>query len=147
MIPIIGALIGLATEVAPRLFSNKDDQQKFVADFQKAVLEYDTKKLEAAASVIVAEAKGESWAQRNWRPTLMLTITAILAWNYLLQPLMVQVFGVDYLPLTLPDGLWNLLTVGVGGYVVGRSVEKVGPQIAANVRKPWVNPDTGRTVG
>ena len=146
MIPIIGALIGLATEIAPRLFPDRDAQQKFIADFQSQLLAYDTKRLEAAASIIVAEAKGESWMQRNWRPCLMMTATSILGWNYLAQPLMVQIFGLDYLPLTLPDGLWDLLTVGVGGYVVGRTVEKAGPQIAANMRKPWRNPDTGEVV-
>jgi hypothetical protein len=34
--------------------------------------------------------------------------------------------------IPLPDELWTLLTVGVGGYVVGRSGEKV----AKTLRKP-----------
>jgi len=27
--------------------------------------------------------------------------------------------------LTIPDPMWNLLTIGVGGYIAGRSAEKV----------------------
>jgi hypothetical protein len=66
----------------------------------------------------------------------MLTITAIVGWNYLLAPLAelaVRLLAGDQVPLAiaLPDELWNLLMIGVGGYIVGRSGEK----IAAKVRQ------------
>ena len=32
--------------------------------------------------------------------------------------------------LELPDKLFNLMTIGLGGYVVGRSAEKIVPQMA-----------------
>jgi hypothetical protein len=92
---------------------------------------------QAAASVIIAEAKSEHKITAIWRPVLMLTITAIVAWNFLLAPLVelaVMLFTGDQLPLSipLPDQLWNLLMIGVGGYVVGRSGEKM----VKNFRKP-----------
>ena len=64
----------------------------------------------------------------------MLTITSIVAWNYLLAPLVelaVRLFTYDQLPLTipLPSELWNLLMIGVGGYVVGRSGEKIADKV------------------
>ena len=31
--------------------------------------------------------------------------------------------------LELPDALWTLLTIGVGGYTVGRSAEKVAGKL------------------
>jgi hypothetical protein len=45
----------------------------------------------------------------------------------------VQLLAGDQVPLAieLPDELWNLLMIGVGGYIVGRSGEK----IAAKVRQ------------
>ena len=66
----------------------------------------------------------------------MLTITAIVGWNYLFAPLVelaVRMFAGDEIPLSipLPEELWNLLMIGVGGYVCGRSAEKV----AKNFRK------------
>ncbi len=66
----------------------------------------------------------ESWMQRSWRPILMLVITAILANHFLLLPLLHLFFGVnDIIPL--PPELYTLLNIGVGGYVVGRSGEKI----------------------
>ena len=59
----------------------------------------------------------------NWRPLLMLTCIAIIANNYLLNPYLKLFFAAAPL-LELPDALWELLKIGVGGYVVGRSVEK-----------------------
>jgi len=73
--------------------------------------------------IIVAEAKGESWLQRNWRPMLMCAFGLIIVNNYILFPY-IQLFGFKAVVLEMPEKLWNLLTLGVGGYVVGRSVEK-----------------------
>jgi len=40
--------------------------------------------------------------------------------------LVVKVYFLRY----LPDKLFNLMTIGLGGYVVGRSAEKIVPQLA-----------------
>jgi len=53
----------------------------------------------------------------------MLVVVAILANNYVLAPYLGAIFGVEVM-LNLPDPLWQLLMIGVGGYVAGRSVEK-----------------------
>ena len=90
---------------------------------------------EHQASVIIAEANGQSWLQRNWRPMLMLAFGAVVLYNYALRDLllwlftMLQSFGVKHVPLPptldLPGGLWSLLQIGVGGYIGGRTIEKV----------------------
>ena len=64
----------------------------------------------------------------------MLTITAIVGWNYLIAPIanviLTQAVGEPVaLSIPLPDELWNLLMIGVGGYVVGRSAEKVADKV------------------
>jgi len=79
--------------------------------------------LKGAVSIILAEAQGESWLQRNWRPLLMLTCITIIANNFVLYPYLRAIFGWG-VALELPEALWELLKIGVGGYVVGRSVEK-----------------------
>lgn len=80
------------------------------------------------ASVITAEAKSESWLARNWRPILMLTFTFIIAFNYILAPI-INSFASDgkvyLIALVIPPDMWGLLKLGVSGYIVGRSVEKV----------------------
>ena len=93
------------------------------------VLDYESKLIEAQASVIKAEAEGKSWLQRNWRPILMLTITFIVANNYVIAPYLDAMFGWK-LMLELPNELWTLMTVGVGGYIAGRSGEKIAGSVA-----------------
>jgi hypothetical protein len=61
-----------------------------------------------------------NWLQRSWRPILMLSLVVIVINNYILFPY----FPDTLTMLDLPDELWNLLTIGVGGYVAGRSIEK-----------------------
>jgi hypothetical protein len=94
-------------------------------ELTEKVLEYEKELLKSKTEIITAEATGKSWLQRNWRPILMLSVVAIIVNNYIIYP---------YLPesselLNLPDGLWRLLQIGVGGYVVGRSAEKVAHDI------------------
>lgn len=90
--------------------------------------------LRGAVDIILAEARGESWLQRNWRPLLMLTCIAIIANNYVLYPYLKAMFGWG-VALELPEALWELLKIGVGGYVVGRSIEK-GLDVWKNGSKP-----------
>ena len=103
---------------------------------QKAALEQRAKDLEQQAmeakqnlvsaqrDIIVAEAKGESWLQRNWRPLLMICIIAIIANNYILVPYL-SAFTDKVTVLDLPKGLWALLNIGVGGYIASRGGEKI----------------------
>ena len=83
------------------------------------------------ASIIIAEASGESWLQRNWRPVLMLTFTFVIAWNFVVSPI-VGAFGVTLQSVPLPDHMWELLKIGVGGYIVARSGEKIMESYATN---------------
>lgn len=88
------------------------------------VLEADKDLAVQQASVIVAEAKSESWIARNWRPVTMLTFVYIIAHNYIFATL----FHLTVVPI--PPDMWDLLKLGIGGYIAGRSVEKVADTIA-----------------
>jgi len=76
--------------------------------------------------IIVAEAKGDSWLQRNWRPVIMMIFGTIVANNYIVAPYIELLFGAKYkLVLEIPADMWGLLKLGLSGYVVGRSLEKI----------------------
>jgi len=79
---------------------------------------------DAQSKVITAEAQGSSWMQRNWRPITMLSFVAIMLNNFVLAPY-ATAFGAHIPTLTIPDPMWGLLTVGIGGYIGARTVEKV----------------------
>lgn len=83
-------------------------------EYQKQILNAETKALEAQAKNIQAEATGQSWMQCNWRPITMLTFLSLVV---------LDSFG--WLENRLADEAWTLLQIGLGGYVVGRSAEKV----------------------
>ena len=78
----------------------------------------------AGADIIKTEAKSTHFLTASWRPILMLVITTIVAMHYLIFPV-ANLFLAMPLALELPAELWDLLTIGVGGYVVGRSGEKM----------------------
>jgi hypothetical protein len=84
------------------------------------VLEYEQRLLESRASIITAEAKGDSFLQRSWRPITMLTFLALTVGDSL-----------GWLPNPLAPQAWTLLQLGLGGYVVGRSGEKITKAIGA----------------
>lgn len=70
------------------------------------------------ADIIKAEATG-NWLQRSWRPVIMLCFAFIVMYNEAIS----LMFS---LPRTeLSTDFWGLLKVGVGGYVFGRSAEKI----------------------
>ena len=127
-IPIIGGIISKAISVVDKFVVDKDLQVKLKAELQSQIQAMDfsayEKELAAKTKIIVAEAQGKSWMQRNWRPILMLTIVAIIANNYLIYPYL-SLFTGKALVLSLPDHLYTLMEIGVGGYIVGRSGEKM----------------------
>ena len=112
--PLLSGLFGVIDQAV----EDKDEAARIKARLQEMVLTGQMKEIEAAAQVIVAEAQGDSWLQRNWRPMLMCLFGLIIANNFVVVPL----FGTP--SAEIPPDMWDLLKLGVGGYIVGRSVEK-----------------------
>jgi len=127
-IPIIGKAVDSIFGIIDKSIKDKDQaaQLKHDISISMSQMEHDevTKLIEARSAIIQAEATGESWLQRNWRPILMLIIIIIIANNYIIFPYL-SLFTTKVVVLELPDKMWALLTVGVGGYVVGRTSEKM----------------------
>lgn len=84
----------------------------------QTVFEYEEKALAARAGIVNSEAKSEHWIVAAWRPIVMLALTALV---------IVDSFG--WLVNPLSGEAWLLLQIGLGGYVVGRSGEKIAKTI------------------
>lgn len=82
-----------------------------------------TQVVDAQAKVIAAEASAGSWLTQSWRPLVMLSFASILVYNFFFGPM----FGLR--TVDMPQDLWTLLQVGIGGYVGGRTVEKLVPML------------------
>jgi hypothetical protein len=96
--------------------------------FSMKLLEYENQLLEAQKSVIVAEASGTSWLQKSWRPISMLVFVALIVarWMGLSAP---NLSEAEYLKL------WQIVEIGLGGYVAGRSLEKIVPPVVEALKK------------
>ena len=127
--PILGNVItNNASKVIDNFVTNKDDAEQAKRELEREIklglLEQSEAIQKQAGDIILAEAKSEHWLTANWRPLLMLVIIGIVAWNYLVVGIALTL-GLQVMPLDLPEQLWTLLQIGVGGYVVGRSGEKM----------------------
>jgi hypothetical protein len=80
------------------------------------------------SEVIIAEATG-NWLQRSWRPLLMLSFGFIVVYCKFIGPLF------DLRIPVLENEFWNLLQIGIGGYVVGRTGEKIAKEYASIKKK------------
>jgi|SRR3972149_3803817 len=84
-------------------------EQKF-AELDNAIAQHQ-------ATVVSAEATG-NWLQRSWRPLTMLTFLVLVILNQ---------YGLMVIPLS--EEIWGLFKVGLGGYIGGRSLEKIASVI------------------
>ena len=127
-LPIIGDFFEGLFGVIDKAVLDKDEANKLKSQIETIVQNGDIKKfeadMEARSKIIIGEIQGKSALQRNWRPILMLSIVAIVVNNYILFPYL-SMFTDKVVILELPNALFNLMTVGVGGYIVGRSGEKI----------------------
>lgn len=126
-IPIVGKILGGVFDLLDKGIENQDQKNvlksQLTTVLENADLTRFTSLVNAQMQVLVAEAQGKSWLQRSWRPILMLTIVAIVANNYIIYPYL-SLFTDRAVILDLPDKLYSLMQIGVGGYIVGRSAEK-----------------------
>lgn len=120
--------ITAALDIGGRLIDRlwPDPQQK--AQAQAALLELAQKgelaELTARAEIVRAEAGSEHALAATWRPIVMLTFTGLIVARW---------FGLAAPGLSEPEvlKLWSIVEFGLGGYVVGRSAEKILPTVAS----------------
>lgn len=125
----LSGLIAPVMSIIEKTVTDKDLREKLRAELTAQAIDSDSELNKAAASIIIAEAQGESAVQRNWRPHLMYLIMGLLVFNGVVVPLSEAIFKVD-LPIleawsAIPGEMWTLLQIGLGGYIVGRTGEKM----------------------
>ena len=111
------------TGLAGKFIQDKDLKTKLESAIKEKMLEHEVQFVSYQRDIITAEAKSQSSLARNWRPITMLVFVLIIANNYLVYPY-IQLFGGTAVQLPIPPDMWDLLKLGIGGYIAGRSVEK-----------------------
>lgn len=120
----LSAVIDIGGKIIDRVIPDTNEARAAKDKLVEMELGVEVKELEAAMAIIVAEASSDHWIVAAWRPITMLVFVAIVANNYLLYPY-ISLFWSAAPLLELPPDLWDLIKIGLGGYVVGRSAEKV----------------------
>ena len=82
----------------------------------------------AQAQIVQAEAQSQNWLASSWRPITMLTFVVLIVarWFGWAAP---NLSEAEYIKL------WDIVQLGLGGYVIGRSVEKIIPSVAGAMKK------------
>lgn len=126
MIPIISSVLETVSNVVSgtvgKFIEDKDKAKELetalTAQLTTSVVELMGRELDAQKSVIVAEAQGESWLQRNWRPIIMMALSTMvciywMGWTHqqLDQPVILKIL--------------DIVQIGLGGYIGGRTAEKL----------------------
>lgn len=124
---LTGDVLGVISKTIDDVVTSDEERLQLRNELQRIISEKGLEADKMAADIIQTEAKG-NWLQKSWRPILMLSFGFIVMYSKFFAP----AFG---LPNTVlePD-FWELLRLGIGGYVVGRSAEKITEKISNNFK-------------
>jgi len=113
IVPIIQAISSVIDKIVPDTAA----RDKAKAELTKMQINGDLEAVQKAAGIIIAEAQGHSWLQRNWRPLTMVTFVGLIVAKWL-------GFTAPGISEALEMELFAIIKIGIGGYVLGRSAEK-----------------------
>ena len=111
-------VIGDIGKVIDNLFTSEEERINAKNKILQVLKEKELELQKMQTDIIIAEAKG-NWMQRSWRPLLMLAFGFIVIYVKFIGPL----FNLPIPELEIE--FWDLLKIGIGGYVVGRTGEKM----------------------
>lgn len=119
---LIPALAPILSKVVGNLFPDPEQKRKAELEVQTQLLQHQSEIESAAASVVKAEAASKHWLAANWRPITMLTFVGLIVARWL---------GYTAPNMAVEEyvAVYDIMELGIGGYVIGRSVEKIGPTL------------------
>jgi len=126
------SLVGKIGDAFDKNFTNKEEKleakNKLLAEANSLV----SKVLDAQKEILLSETTGNR-LQRSWRPIVMIAFAFIVVYSFFIQPAFFP--NAVNISKTLPADFWSLLKIGLGGYVIGRSAEKVSHKVANTINK------------
>ena len=112
------AAVPLVGKVIDKLFPDANKANEAKAQLAEMMINGEIKELAEQAGIITAEARGESWLQRCWRPLVMLVFTALVVCRWM-------GWAAPDLSAEVELKLFSIIQLGIGGYIASRGVEKV----------------------
>lgn len=121
----LSAVAGPLFDVIDKAVTDKDERNRLKAEIQSQLIDSENSIIKAQMQIILAEAGGESWLQRNWRPLVILWFAGLVGAYW---------FGVapeNLTPETV-QSLFDIIQYALSGYIVGRSAEKITKTISGS---------------
>ena len=116
-------MVGAVGEVIDRLTLPAREKRQLEVDVLELLAEHEKEIARSRSAAVVEEARG-NWLQRSWRPLVMLAFALVILSGMFMESTL----------LSDSSRLWDLLEIGLGGYVIGRSGEKVTESLLS---KKW----------
>lgn len=111
-----------ASDLIDTISTSDEEKQHLKSQLSNLIIKGATDMYSLQASVIQTEAGG-NFLQRSWRPITMLAFAAVVVLGAFIE-----------IPYAQADhDFWNLLQLGIGGYIIGRSGEKITDTISKNM--------------
>jgi hypothetical protein len=125
LLPVLGPILG---DVIRRLVPDQGEQGRIEAELSIALMQRAQEIETAAADIVKTEAASEHWLTATWRPVVMLVLTSLIVARWL---------GYSAPGISEAEALklWSIVEIGLGGYVIGRSAEKIAPVMAEAMKR------------
>lgn len=123
---MIGEVLEIGGKLIDKLFPDPADKMRAQAALLDMQQRGELQELAGRIEIVKTEAQSDHWLAANWRPLCMLIFTGLIVarWMGWSAPGMSEAEALK---------LWSIVEVGLGGYVVGRTAEKVLPPVAGVV--------------
>jgi hypothetical protein len=123
----ISAALDVGGKLIDRLWPDPEKRDQARLALLELAQKGDLTELTVRGEIVKTEAASEHWLAANWRPILMLTFGGLIVARW---------FGWAAPGLSIEEylKLWDIVELGLGGYVIGRSAEKIIPAAAAALK-------------
>jgi len=125
LLPVLAPILG---DIIKKVIPDSEGQAKAEAEAQMMLMQRSAQIEQAAADVVKTEAQSEHWLTATWRPIVMLTLTGMIVARWM---------GYSAPGISEAEALklWSIVEIGLGGYVIGRSAEKIAPAVVEAMRR------------
>jgi hypothetical protein len=125
LIPVLAPIV---SKVVGNFFPDPQEKAKAEAEAMRQLLAAQSEIQAAASEIVRTEAASQHWLAANWRPLTMLIFVGLIVARW---------FGLSAPGLSEAEAikLWGIVEIGLGGYVIGRTAEKLVPSIAEAMKR------------
>lgn len=123
MIPFVDSILNIVGKFIP----DQAQRDQIKADITAET----TKQMKMQSDLIQIEMNSGSWLTRNWRPLFMVLCCTMMGVHWLMYDVLVYLRTALDLNVWLPqdpglsEELWITIRIGLGGYIGGRTAEKI----------------------